>query len=143
MMTRYEFLRSLVGGGLGLGAAALALSACGTDGTGDPGEPVPDANTAVDAGNNNNPDAMQAPDAMNTCTTIAAAIGANHGHTMTVAAADLESATPKMYEIQGASAHPHTVTITPAQFAMLKANGTLTVTSSTNAGHPHTVVVTC
>ena len=37
----------------------------------------------------------------------------------------------------------YTVTITPAQFAMLRANGTLMVTSSTDAGHPHQVKVTC
>lgn len=150
MMTRHEFLWSL----LGLGVGAATLAACGTDtGTGDPGgpdDPMPDANTTppvdgnpttVDA-NPGVPPADAAP-TPTTCTTTSVQIGSNHGHSMTVAAADLESTAPKMYSIQGGASHPHTVTIMPAQFAMLKANGTLTVTSSTNSGHPHTILVTC
>jgi hypothetical protein len=162
MMTRHEFLRAFVGLGLGLGVGASALAACGTDtGTGDPGgpDPSPDANTTepvdggnpttpVDAGNPTMADAStQAPvDAAPqppTCSTTSVVIGGNHGHSMQVAAADLNSTASKMYAIQGTGSHPHTVTITPAQFAMLKTNGTLTVMSSTNSGHPHSITVSC
>lgn len=62
---------------------------------------------------------------------------------MTIPPADLDSTTAKMYSIQGSASHPHTVTITPEQFAMLRANGSLTVMSSTNSGHPHSITVTC
>ncbi len=140
MMTRYEFLRSLVG----LGVGTLALAACGTDtGTGDP---LPDANpTPEDAGNqvvDASPGAPGDAPAM-ACSAMSVVIGSNHGHVMTVAAADLDSTSPKAYAIQGTSSHPHTVTITPAQFAMLRANGTLMTTSSSDDGHTHTIKVTC
>jgi hypothetical protein len=148
-MTRHEFLWSL----LGLGVGAATLAACGTDtGTADPGgpdEPGPDGGvTPTDAGASSPSDATPstpvdaAPPTM-TCAAMTVQIGSNHGHAMTIAAADLESSAPKTYPIQGSSSHSHTVTITPAQFAMLRANGTLMVTSSTDAGHPHQVNVTC
>jgi hypothetical protein len=150
MMTRHEFLWSL----LGLGVGAATLAACGTDtGTGDPGgpdEPGPDGGVTptADAGNPTTPDAgnPSTPDAgmpTNTCSSMNVSIGSNHGHSMTVAMADLNSTAPKSYAIRGSSSHPHTVTITPAQFATLKATGTLSVTSSTDNGHPHTITVTC
>jgi hypothetical protein len=148
-------MRSLLG--LGLGASALV--ACGTDGgTGEPDplgddDPMPDANmgTPVDAGTNSADAATQTPidaapiDAAPpaTCSAATVAINSNHGHSMQVAPADLSSTSSKMYSIQGSASHPHTVTITPAQFATLRMNGTLTVMSSTNSGHPHSITVSC
>ena len=149
MMTRHEFLWSL----LGLGVGAATLAACGTDTeTGDPGgpdEPGADAGAPpTDAGNPSSVDANPGVPPTDggtvmTCAAIGVQIGSNHGHTMTVAPADLDSTSPRTYDITGTSDHPHTVIITPAQFASLRANGTLTVSSSTDDGHPHTVNVTC
>lgn len=149
MMTRHEFLRSLLGLGLGLGVGATALTACGTDtGTGNPDDdPPPDANQSgpVDGGNatTDGQTPVDAAPPTGTCASASVVIGSNHGHTMTVAPADLTSTSSKTYDIRGTSDHPHTVTITPAQFATLRSTGTLTVTSSTDDDHPHTVLVTC
>lgn len=120
-MTRIEFLRTLAGAG----AAALGTSlllACGSDdddGDGGGGDP----NCATNG----------------TRTTI----GANHGHTLTVAMADVTAAAEKTYDIRGSSDHPHTVTITAAQFATLAANSSLTISSSSDSGHTHVINVTC
>jgi hypothetical protein len=149
MMTRHEFLRSFIGLGLGLGVGGAALAACGTDtGTGDPNDDLPpDANqaTPVDGGNVTTDGQMPLDAAPPTgaCASASVAIGSNHGHSMTIAPADLSSTSTRMYAIQGTSDHPHAVTITPAQFATLRSTGTLTVTSSTDDGHPHTIKVTC
>lgn len=70
-------------------------------------------------------------------------IAANHGHTLVVATADLDSATDKVYDIQGAAVHSHSVTLTVAQLRALKAGTTVTVTSSTTAAHEHAVTILC
>jgi hypothetical protein len=138
MMTRLQFLRSL--GALGL--AAVTLPACKKDDD----DPSPDA-----GGNQQTPDAnsatMDAPPgdapAPQNCASTGATIANNHGHAITVTAAEANAGVDKTYQIQGTSLHPHTVTITAAQFTMLKSGGTIMVTSSTDAMHSHVVTVTC
>lgn len=123
-MTRKQFLRTMVGAGVGaVGVAALA--ACGGD----------------DGGGKT----IDAP-AGGSCTTPNTVIATNHAgalHAMTVAIADVNAGVTKAYDIMGASLHTHTVTISAAQFAMLKTGQTLTLTSTEGAVHTHTVTVTC
>lgn len=143
-MTRLQFLRSL--GQLGLAAACVpVLAACKADDDDD--EPTPDA-----SGTMNNPDGsmgnpgdagIDAPTEPKTCATLSTAIAANHGHAMTVSPADVTAGVEKTYQIQGTSIHPHTVVITAADFATLKATGTVTVSSSEESRHTHDVKVTC
>ena len=110
-----------------LGGALLA--ACGSDGEPDP---QPDAGGGgSDAG------------FMGTCSSTSVQIGSNHSHTMVIEAADLDATSPREYDITGGSDHPHTVTITPAQFATLKQTGMLMVTSSSDDGHSHSIRVRC
>jgi hypothetical protein len=143
MMTRLQFLRSL--GQLGL--AAVVLPACSKDDV----APMPDGGGSgqqtPDAKNPSNMDAsVGMPDApampMN-CASTGATIANNHGHAITVTAAEANAGVDKTYQIQGASGHPHSVLITTANFAYLRAMGTLVVTSSIDAGHMHNVTVTC
>jgi len=71
-------------------------------------------------------------------------IGSNHGHSLTVSAADVASATQKTYKIQGSGSHDHMVTISADSFAKLKNdNTTIQVVSSSGSGHTHTVTVSC
>lgn len=140
MMTRLQFLRSL--GKLGL--AAVVLPACSKDDT----NPTADANNqqTPDAKNPNNQDAsIGMPDAAmpQNCASTGATIGSNHGHVIMVTTAEANAGVDKTYQIQGTSTHPHTVMITAANFATLRAAGTVIVTSSTNASHSHSVTVTC
>jgi hypothetical protein len=118
-MTRKEFLRSVVGAGVGaVGVAALV--GCGGD----------DGGGSVDA-----------PAAA--CTTPTSAIGTNHGHTITVSLTDVNAAADKTYDITGSSPHAHSVTVTAAQFAQIKGGTTLMITSTSGAGHTHAVTVMC
>jgi phage gp45-like len=70
-------------------------------------------------------------------------ISANHGHKLTVPAADVTAHVTKTYSIKGTSGHDHLVTITAAQFAQLGAGHAITVASTNSAGHTHSVTVTC
>jgi uncharacterized protein YpmB len=73
----------------------------------------------------------------------ASVITQNHGHSLKVAAADIVAGAAKTYSIKGTSGHNHTISVTAAQFAQLK-SGTAVVTTSTNdAGHTHSVTVSC
>ena len=86
------------------------------------------------AGSNN-------PPAANTC---GGSISGNHGHTISIPKADLDSMTDKTYNIQGTATHNHTITLTPAQLTQLKTAGaSVDVTSSTAEAHNHGVTVSC
>lgn len=47
------------------------------------------------------------------------------------------------YNIQGASGHPHTITVSAAEFQMIASGQSVTVTSSNDAGHTHDVTLSC
>jgi len=117
-MNRQEFLRSIVG--LGLGAGALA--ACSDD-SGGKDAPASTGNCLAHGTNVN--------------------IGTNHGHTLMVSVADLNAGVDKTYDISGTAGHAHSVTITAAQFATLKANTSISLVSSVGSAHTHSVTVGC
>jgi len=73
----------------------------------------------------------------------AGSISANHGHSLTVPRADILAGTTRTYSIQGSSSHPHSVTVTAADFTKLKNGQTLTLVSTNDAGHTHNVSVLC
>jgi hypothetical protein len=78
----------------------------------------------------------------------ATAISGNHGHTLIIAAADLDSATFKTYNIEGGADHAHTVTLLPMQLAQIKAGTPVIVNSSISNSssvldHSHSVTVNC
>ena len=118
-MTRKDFLRSIVGAGLGVASVAV-IAGCGGD----------DGGGSVDA-----------PAAA--CTTPTSAIGTNHGHTITVSLADVNAGVDKTYDITGTSPHAHMVTVTAADFTAIKAGTTRMVTSTSGGGHTHAVTVMC
>lgn len=115
-MTRKGFLGAAAGG-----TVLLLLQACGGGDGGDDAQ----------------------PNGLMGCTSAGAAISGNHGHALSIPAADLESASARTYSIQGSSDHNHTITLSPAQLASLKARQAVTVTSSTDFAHDHGVMITC
>jgi hypothetical protein len=135
MMTRSQFLSSL----LGLGAGVLAVACSSSDGDSEPTIDAPPAQPMPDAPAQPMPDA---PPAM-TCASTASTISSNHGHTATVPGADVAAGVQKTYNIQGGSAHPHTIIVTAAMFTMLKAGQSVVVVSSLDGGHTHNVTVSC
>jgi len=70
-------------------------------------------------------------------------IAGNHGHVLTIAAADLDSTVDKVYDIKGTAGHTHSVTLTVANLRLLKAGTAVTVTSSSEPGHSHQVQAAC
>jgi hypothetical protein len=70
-------------------------------------------------------------------------IGTNHGHTMSLPKADIAAGVTKTYDIQGTSAHPHSVTVTAADFAKLQNNQSVTLTSTRDDNHTHSVTLVC
>lgn len=130
-LSRSQFLRIFAGAGVG----ALGLSTLGA--CGDSKDDVIDAPPAE-------PDASTA-----SCTARnpSATIGTNHGHAFAMAMAitkeDVMAGQMKTYNIQGTSAHPHTITVTAAMFTMLQSNQSVMVTSSLDNNHTHVVTLTC
>ena len=78
--------------------------------------------------------------AVATCTDM---IGGNHGHELTVAAADLDGTVAKVYDIKGTAGHTHSVTLSAGDLAALKGGTAVTVTSSAEPGHSHVISVSC
>ncbi|HEY6353837.1 MAG TPA: hypothetical protein VIY30_05060 [Burkholderiaceae bacterium] len=120
-MTRKRLLESMAGG-----TVVLLVQACGGGGTSSYGNPMPASG----------------------CGSSGLQISGNHGHMLTVPTADLASTSAKTYSIMGTATHDHTVTLSPAQLAQLKAGGSVTVTSTvTNAptfgSHSHDVTISC
>ena len=116
-ISRKRFCASMAGA-----TVTLWLQACGGGGGGDYGSSSPPAGSTV-------------------CGAGIGNITGNHGHTLTILKADLDSTTAKTYNL-GASntdGHIHSVTFTPAQLASMKTGGTATVTTTTNVGHSHDV----
>ena len=67
------------------------------------------------------------------CGATGNAIAGNHGHSLAIPRADLDSPTDKTYAFTG-SDHSHNVTFTPAQLQQLKGGATVIVTSTSGSG---------
>lgn len=119
-MTRKEFLGTLLGA-----AGATCLVGCGGD----------DGGGGTDSG------------VGRSCTQngTTVTIGSNHGHVLAVTAADVSAGQAKTYDITGTSDHPHSVTVTAANFTSLQNNpsGSVQVTSTSGGGHTHQVTILC
>jgi hypothetical protein len=72
-----------------------------------------------------------------------ATINGNHGHTLTIPAADVSAGAERTYDITGTSPHSHMVTVSAANMATLAANGTVQVTSTSGSAHTHTISIRC
>lgn len=131
-MDRKTFIRKTSAGIL-MAIPTFMMLNCSTS---DDGGNVPDPNPDPD------PDPMQGDCLANGTNT---SISANHGHSLTVSKADVSAGVEKTYTLSEASTdqHIHTVTLTPSQFDSLKDNNSITATSTSNAGHTHSVTVTC
>jgi hypothetical protein len=87
---------------------------------------------------------------MNACSIVEPVemIFSNHtiAHTLTIPAADATSMTTMTYMLTlggSGAGHTHTFTMMPADFATLRAGGTVDMFSSNDAGHMHRVTVHC
>lgn len=74
-----------------------------------------------------------------------ATIATNHGHTVPIAVADLDSTAPKTYDIRGSATHSHAITLSTTQLAQLKSGATVNVVSTPGDAdnHTHAVALAC
>ena len=119
-ITRKRFLEAATGGTI-----LLILQACGGGG---------DSSPTGGGGGGGSPQS---------CGASGTGISGNHGHSVTILVADLDSPTDKTYDIQGSASHDHQITLTVAQLQMLKAGQTVTVGSTTTLSHAHNVTTGC
>ena len=101
------------------GATITVVSACGGGGS---------------AGNPNSPSRSPGDGAVGSVT-------ANHGHVVSISNAQLTAGNEVTLDIRGSADHPHTVTLTPAQVMQIAAQQRVSVQSSTDDAHAHTVIV--
>lgn len=73
----------------------------------------------------------------------ASTIAANHGHRIIVSAEDVNAGVSKTYNIEGNAGHSHSITISPANFALLQNNEQVTINSSSGNNHSHQVTISC
>jgi hypothetical protein len=131
-ITRKDFLGAAAGG-----TVLLLLQGCG--GGGDGGETdntQPGGDGGGGGGGNDDPGAQS-------CGAGDAAIAGNHGHALSIPAADLTSTSNRTYDITGTADHGHSVTFTPAQLQALGAGQSVMVTSTTDSAHDHVVTARC
>ncbi|HEY4185895.1 MAG TPA: hypothetical protein VGP07_12555 [Polyangia bacterium] len=130
-INRSEFLRSaLAFAGVGVGIG-VGLAGCSNDngyGT-----------TPVTTGGTTGTGVTNACDTNAPTDTIAA----NHGHVLTVTAADAAAGVDKTYDIMGTATHTHSVTITAAMFAMLETGASIASVSTVTNSHQHDITVIC
>lgn len=128
-------------------------TACGGDSTG------PGTDAGTDAGSDSGTDAgstdagsddASAGDAgsdgsVASCSTVSTIIGTNHGHTLTVPAADVAAGVDKSYTLTANGTHSHTLLVTAAEFATLATGASVIKDSAPTPfpGHEHTVTLMC
>ena len=70
-------------------------------------------------------------------------ISANHGHTATILSAQVVAGTAIVgMDIRGTATHPHTISMSQPEMQTLSNRQPVTVTSTTDSGHSHTVTFT-
>jgi len=89
------------------------------------------------------PDPTENPQANCIDNGTAISIGSNHGHALVVSKADVSAGAEKTYSIQGSSGHNHTVTLTGENFTSLKNSSSISVVSTNDDDHTHSVTVSC
>jgi len=87
-------------------------------------------------------DSTPAPTPLPAVADVPGVISANHGHTAVVLAAQITAGNAVSLDIQGQATHAHQVSVSQANLATLKSRQPVSVTSTTDASHSHTVTFT-
>jgi hypothetical protein len=76
-------------------------------------------------------------------TDVSGNVSANHGHAVTISAALINAGTGIVgLSITGMATHPHTISVSQNELASLRNRQAVTVTSTTDSGHNHSVTFT-
>ena len=101
-----------------LAGAAITISGCGSD---SPSSPTSNSGGGTTSGD------------------VSGVVSANHGHIATVTAARINAAAGYDLDIMGNATHPHTITLSATQVQQIGTRQTVSVVSTTDSGHNHTV----
>lgn len=126
-VNRKLFLVQILASGI-----AFKLAGCGGGGDEASAAPTPAPGPAPAPGA---PPPPPPPPPATNCTGLT--FSANHGHILTIPAADMTSTVTKTYSVQGTGGHDHQVTLSPGQIAQLRAGGAISVSTTFDAGHAH------
>lgn len=131
-MDRKTFIRKTSAGIL-VGIPMMSMLSCSSSDDGGPVNPGPNPNPNPNPQGNCLQNGTQS------------SISANHGHNLTVSKEDVDAAVEKTYTLTEANTdnHIHEITISANQFNTLRGNNSISVTSTNQAGHTHSVTVTC
>jgi hypothetical protein len=66
-------------------------------------------------------------------------ISGNHGHAVTVSAADITAGNGVTLDLRGGADHNHQVTLTSAEIVQIRNGARVSTTSTTTNAHQHTV----
>jgi len=106
-----------------LGGATITIAACGSSSPSNPsGTPTPGAT----------------PTPGGTVANKTAQISANHGHTLTITAAQLTAAGALTLTTTGNAGHDHTLALTGAEVTQIAGGTQVAKATSTDGGHSHT-----
>lgn len=115
-ISRREFTRESVLAMLA--GVAITISGCSDDNTTAPSQNAGGSTTQQD---------------------VSGTVSANHGHIATVTAVQITAAGAVNLDIMGTATHTHTVSLTASQVQQIGSRQRVVVTSTTDAGHDHTV----
>lgn len=100
-----------------LAGATITITGCGDDDDSAPTNPSPQPQAGSEVGT----------------------ISANHGHEATLSSAQISAGAALTLQIRGTATHPHSVSLTAAQIVSIGQNQQVSVVSTTDDGHSHTV----
>ncbi len=103
-----------------LGFPLITISACG--GGGSPSAPNPPTTTVPPAPGDE-----------------VGNVAANHGHTASITAAQLQAGSGLSLDIRGSATHPHRIDVSGADVVAIRGGQRVSVNSTTEDGHNHSV----
>jgi hypothetical protein len=123
-------------------------SSTGTAGSSETGEPETGSSSGSGGMTDTDTDATGSGSSSSggaaVCTDTSIVNVPNHGHEVSFDASMLTPGTPlNNIDIQGASGHPHAISLSADDVDTLLRGGSVTVTSTEGAGHTHDVTVSC
>jgi hypothetical protein len=130
-------------GGSSSGGSSSSSSSGGSSSSSSGGQDAATDALVTDAGGDGSDGAVNACVANKTFTNAAGGgITSNHAHTVTIPLTDLIGNVAKQYTIT-LGGHTHTLDVTAAQFAMMRAGLTVNITSGLGGGHTHACALKC
>jgi hypothetical protein len=90
-------------------------------------------------GSDSSPTAPSSPAPSTGASDVSGTVSANHGHVAKITRAQLTAGGAISLDIRGTASHPHTVSLSQAEVALIAAGQRISKASSNDDGHTHDV----